>query len=85
MFEVFYKKQAEKYLEKMPPKLARKIYLSMREIAQGYEQGKDIKLMSGLKNTYRLRISDYRVIYERYEDILLIKIIEIGPRGDVYK
>ncbi|RJP23416.1 MAG: type II toxin-antitoxin system RelE/ParE family toxin [Candidatus Omnitrophota bacterium] len=38
-----------------------------------------------LKGFYRLRIGDYRVIYEVRDDRLLIIIIQIGHRREIYK
>ncbi|NLO19758.1 MAG: type II toxin-antitoxin system RelE/ParE family toxin [Ignavibacteria bacterium] len=34
---------------------------------------------------YRIRISDYRVIYPILDNILLIEIIKIGHRKEVYR
>lgn len=46
----------------------------------------DIKIMQGYKeNTFRLRIGEYRIIYRIFETELLIDVIKIGSRGDVYK
>lgn len=36
-------------------------------------------------NIYRLRVGDIRIIYEIFENNILIVIAEIGSRGDVYK
>ena len=44
----------------------------------------DIKQLKGL-SLFRLRVGDYRIIYEMYNDVLLIRVINIGNRGDVYK
>jgi mRNA interferase RelE/StbE len=41
--------------------------------------------MQGTTDEYRLRIGTYRVIYSVENNRLLIYIIKIGPRGDVYK
>ena len=46
---------------------------------------RDIKAMKGHTGFYRLRVGDYRVIYTVNNDVLLVQVIEIGNRGDIYK
>ena len=41
--------------------------------------------LSGEEDVYRLRISDWRVIYSVEDDILLVLILEIGQRKDIYR
>ena len=41
--------------------------------------------MEGFKNSYRLRISKFRVIFKIENNELLIEVIKAGSRGDVYK
>lgn len=43
----------------------------------------DIKRLQGYNNYYRLRISDFRVIYSISENT--ITILSVLPRGEVYK
>ena len=45
----------------------------------------DIKAMKGHEGFYRLRVGDYRVIYTVNNQVLLVQVIEIGNRGDIYK
>lgn len=45
----------------------------------------DIKQMQGYSSYYRLRVGDYRVIYTVNDDVLLVRVVEIGNRGDIYK
>ncbi|MFC2171808.1 type II toxin-antitoxin system RelE/ParE family toxin [Acidobacteriota bacterium] len=41
--------------------------------------------LEGAEQTYRIRIGDYRVLYEIHKKKVLIVIIRIRHRGDVYK
>lgn len=42
------------------------------------------KKLKGFENSYRIRVGDYRVIYEIHDDVLLVLIMKMGPRQDVY-
>jgi len=35
--------------------------------------------------TYRIRIGDYRVVYEIHDEVLLVLVVEIDHRRDVYR
>ena len=77
-----FKKPAEKFLKSRSRKE------QVRLLAKIYElpSGEHIKKLEGYDNCYRLRIGDFRVIYEMHHDeTLIILISHIGNRGDVYK
>ncbi|WP_339378732.1 type II toxin-antitoxin system RelE family toxin [Calothrix sp. NIES-2100] len=44
-----------------------------------------VKKLKGEENTYQIRVGSYRVVYEIYDDVLLITVIRVGVRGEVYK
>lgn len=44
----------------------------------------DIKLLTG-RHLYRLRVGDWRILFDRQDDLKIIAIEKIKPRGDVYK
>lgn len=41
--------------------------------------------LSGYENLYRFRVGDYRIIYEIHDDKLIIIIIKIGHRREIYR
>jgi mRNA interferase RelE/StbE len=45
----------------------------------------DLKKLKWNKNLRRLRVWKYRILFEKYDDKLIILVIDIGSRGDVYK
>ena len=42
------------------------------------------RLKGSLEDCYRLRLRTYRVIYEKRETELIILVLRVGSRGDVY-
>lgn len=77
---------ALKYLKKLDKPTRTRIYNHLKILSQDpYHSELDIKRMQGTTDEYRLRIGTYRVIYSVENNRLLIYIIKIGPRGDVYK
>lgn len=43
------------------------------------------KKLKGYKNSFRIRVGNYRVIYEIEDNVLRILVLAIGHRKDVYK
>ena len=41
--------------------------------------------LEGLENLYRVRAGDYRIVYQIEDTILLVLIVTIGNRRDVYE
>jgi len=48
-------------------------------------EGSNVKALKGMNGYYRLRVEDYRVIYELQDNNLVILVIDINHRKDVYK
>lgn len=85
MFEVLYKKRALKGLARMPAALRERAREALSLLAANPDrQGLDVKRLQG-RNGFHLRIGDWRLIYEVDRGRLIILVVEIGSRGDVYK
>lgn len=40
--------------------------------------------MRGFEDQYRIRVGGYRVIYQIHDDVLLVLVVQVGNRRDVY-
>ena len=43
------------------------------------------KKLSSSENLYRIREGDYRIIYQVQDEILLILVLKVGHRKDIYR
>lgn len=85
MFIVEYNKPSRKTLRCLPRNLARQIFDKMNVIAQNpYTQHNNAKPLKGTPY-YRLRVGDWRVVYEIQNERIVILVLKIAPRGEVYK
>ncbi|TXH20255.1 MAG: type II toxin-antitoxin system RelE/ParE family toxin [Chitinophagaceae bacterium] len=37
------------------------------------------------RDGYRFRVADYRIIYDIFDDVLMVNVIDIGHRKDIYE
>ena len=85
--EIKYSKDSLKYLAKMDKATVDSIKAAIQGLTVQPAQG-DIKPMQGYNDgRMRLRVGKYRVVY-RYEvdgTVKILYIIDIAPRGDIYK
>jgi mRNA interferase RelE/StbE len=44
-----------------------------------------VRKLQGAEHTYRIRVGDYRIVYEVYHDSVRIQIIRVRHRRDVYR
>jgi mRNA interferase RelE/StbE len=74
---------AEKSLSKLPKKMQLRIQGAITILANNPLPPVAKKLIG--RDSYRLRVSDYRIVYSIHENILTVKIISIGHRREIYK
>jgi mRNA interferase RelE/StbE len=43
------------------------------------------KLVGNLSDYFRIRVGDYRIIYEIFDDVVMVEVIKIKHRKDVYR
>lgn len=85
MYDIIYSKEANKAFRSMPKNTALTILRKIEDLAPNpYAKNNNIKELKGVKR-FRLRVGDWRVLYQIHNDILEIYVITIAPRGEVYK
>ncbi|NJL10721.1 MAG: type II toxin-antitoxin system RelE/ParE family toxin [Calothrix sp. SM1_7_51] len=74
----------KKQFNKLSQDLQDRIQADIDELANE-PRPSGVKKLKGEENSYRIRVGDYRVVYEIYDDILLISIVKVKHRTEVYK
>ena len=84
MYNIVFTKQADKALRKMPQNIARLIRQKLDQIAADpYAKHNNVTKLQN-RPGYRLRVGDWRIIYEIHNDQLVVLVLKIAPRGGVY-
>lgn len=83
-YRLDYTKGVDKDLRKIPGKDAVRIVRAIDKLASNPLPSGCVKL-AGYDIEYRIRIGDYRVIYQIHEAVLVVLVIEIGHRKDIYR
>ena len=83
-YQIKIKPSASRELERLPRTTIPKIVTAIKELAENpFPQG--VKKLTGFDRTYRIRVGEYRILYNMYDDILVIEIIRIRHRKDAYR
>ncbi|MBW4631757.1 MAG: type II toxin-antitoxin system RelE/ParE family toxin [Iphinoe sp. HA4291-MV1] len=83
-YQIEFTKGVIKQLKKLPANIKERIEIKVQELAIE-PRPNGVKKLQGDDNSYRVRVGDYRVIYEIQDDILLVTVIRVGHRSEVYK
>ena len=85
MYRLFLTKQASRSLQKMPRNLAFRIRGRLEQLASDpHAHNPNVTKLQN-RPGYRLRVGDWRVIYEIREEELVILVLKVAPRGEVYR
>lgn len=82
--KIHYSRRAVKFLEKVPIDIRKRILEHVAMLSENPFPKGCIKLR-GIENVYRLRVGDYRVLYELLPGKDVILIVKIDHRRRVYK
>ena len=81
MYKIEFSPKALRLLKKLPENITNRVREALKKVAITPRAGE--KLIG--VDAYRVRIGDYRIIYEIKDNPLLIIVINVGHRRDIYK
>ena len=84
-YTVKFTNEAASDLARLDKPIAKRIIKKIKWMSQNFEVIAPIPLHGDLKNKYKLVVGDWRVIYDLNVEPLLIVILFVGHRSDVYK
>ncbi len=84
LYKIEWKRSAVKELKKLSKENINRILETVEALSSSSFPNQTKKLV-GSNNSFRIRVSDYRIIYTVLSKILTIEIIRVGHRRDIYK
>lgn len=83
-FDIVWKSSAKKELKKIAKNEIPKIIVEIENLSSNLHPSNSKKLL-GTEHTFRLRVGNYRVVYAVENNQLIIEIIRVRHRKEVYK
>ncbi len=83
-YKIQYKESVEKNLRRLPPTQPKVIVVKIQTLAIDPHPAGSVKLRSS-PDLFRTRHSDYRIIYQVFDGNLIVLVVKIGHRREVYR
>lgn len=75
-------RRAERDMRRLDPPVQRRVFAALDRLAED-DPSLDVLKLTG-QEQWRLRVGDWRVLFERDESIRVIAVIRVLPRGRAY-
>jgi len=83
-YQIRWNRAAAKEFRKLPPSVQLQILPLVEKLAEDpFPPG--CRKLVGTTNAYRIRAGRYRVVYHVYASILVIEVVRVSHRKDVYR
>ena len=84
IYELLFWPAAKRALRKLPPEIRQKIGPVLEHLRESPRPAGAEKL-SGHERRWRVRVGDYRVVYEIYDEKKQVVVVAAGHRGSIYR
>jgi mRNA interferase RelE/StbE len=75
---------AGRQFKKLPPDIQQRLRPQIGSLAKN-PRPSGVSKVKGGDNQYKIRVGDYRVLYEIHDRQLLVLVVKAGHRRDVYR
>jgi mRNA interferase RelE/StbE len=82
-YSVYVTKTVQKQLAKLPNTIADRLETKMLALENDPRPPGAVKLTG--RDAYRIRVGDYRFIYDIQDAVLIVDILKVAHRKDIYK
>ena len=83
-YSIEWKRSAAKELRQLPKEVVLRVLSTVEGLRLNpFPAG--VRKLSGAEHTYRIREGSYRIIYSAYPSRLIVEVIRVGHRRDVYR
>ena len=83
-YTIKFRPAVEKRLKKLPKKELIRIKRKIDALTENLPDPATTK-MKGNNMFHKIRVGDYRIIYEIHDDTLVIRVAKVGHRKDIYE
>ena len=83
MYRIILQKPADRFLKKLEKTEQRRVIKKLKELRENPYIG--VPLVANLSGLWRLRMGDYRVVYQIKNEELIIMVLKIGHRKNAYE
>ena len=83
-YRIIVRPSVDKILRKLPVDVQNRLVAAMRALGANPRPVGVVK-MQGAENQWRIRVSDYRIVYEIHDTEIMVCVLAIGHRKDIYR
>jgi mRNA interferase RelE/StbE len=84
MYRVFLERAAEKDHNRLSSEIHDRVITAIRGLASD-PRPPGCRKLSGSKHDWRIRVGDYRVVYEIADEIRIVRVNRVRHRREVYR
>ena len=84
MYRVLLERAAEKDLARLSSEIHARVIAAIQALANN-PRPPGCRKLAGSKNDWRIRVGDYRVVYEIADEIRIVRVNRVRHRREVYR